>query len=261
MRYQLFQVDSFTDKIFCGNPACVIPLNEWLEDEILLKIARENSVPETAFFIKNGKSFHIRWFTPDLEMDLCGHATLATAFVIHSMLDYSIDEINFISKSGKLKVNYKDKFYYLNFPSRPAEKSTIPKIISNALNIQPLQVFKSRDYMLLYKNEQNIRDINIDREIFDKINLGNGGVIVTAKGDSADFVSRFFTPQSTILEDPVTGSSHYTLIPYWSSRLSKDNLISHQISNRGGTLICKNKNNRVVIGGQAVIFSSGWISL
>ena len=107
MRYQLFQVDSFTDKIFCGNPACVIPLNEWLEDEILLKIAQENSVPETAFFIKNGKSFHIRWFTPDLEMDLCGHATLATAFVIHSMLDYSIDEINFISKSGKLKVNYK----------------------------------------------------------------------------------------------------------------------------------------------------------
>ena len=257
MEYQIFQVDAFANEVFKGNQACVVPLIEWLPDDILLQIAKENAVAETAFFIHYGDVFHLRWFTPELEMDLCGHATLATAHVIKSELNYFSNEIFFKTLSGNLSVSFDDDFYYLNFPSRKAHKTILPKQIKSAFNIQPREVYKSRDYMLVYDNEEELHNIQIDRFVFDKINLGVGGVIVTAKGNTSDFVSRFFTPQASILEDSVTGSAHCTLIPFWSEILSKKKLTALQISERGGELFCENNGDRVLIGGQAVVFSKG----
>ncbi|OPC53372.1 PhzF family phenazine biosynthesis protein [Elizabethkingia bruuniana] len=261
MKLELYQIDSFTEDIFHGNPACVVPLKNWLPDEILLKIARENAVAETAFFIDNGDTIHLRWFTPEIEMDLCGHATLATAHCLASILNYQNDRIIFQTKSGELTVDAKDGFYYMDFPSRMPESSTLPDIITRSLNIQPKEVFKSRDYVLVYESEEDIKKIEIERSIFDLINLDPGGVVVTAAGTDSDFVSRYFTPQSSILEDPVTGSSHCSLIPFWSSRLGKDKLFARQLSERGGQLYCENKNERVIVAGKARTYSMGhlWI--
>jgi len=253
MIYPVYKVNTFTSDIFSGNPACVIPLKKWFSDDSLLKIAKDNAVPETAFFIDNGNDFDLRWFTPDIEIDLCGHATLATAHVLISILKHSSNRIRFKTCSGALIVSYVDDMYYLDFPSRKANAAILPKEIELALNIQPKQVFKSRDYMLVYDTQQEIENIEIDRFYFDQINLGYGGVIVTAKGDSVDFVSRFFTPQATILEDPVTGSAHCTLIPFWSSILMKQDLEAFQISKRGGYLICKDLSDRVIIAGKAQV--------
>ncbi len=261
MKYKIFQVDAFCNQIFSGNPACVVPLNEWLSDNIMLKIAKENAVSETAFFIEKDGEIHLRWFTPDIEIDLCGHATLATAFVMKSMLNYSSNELIFKTKSGELKVKYKENYYFLDFPTRKPIHSSLPSIIRSALNIPPKEVFKARDYMLIYESEQQIRNLTINRHVFDQINLGFGGVITTAIGKQVDFVSRYFTPQATILEDPVTGSAHCTLIPYWSTRLSKRKLIALQLSDRGGKILCENNTDRVSIGGQAKMFMHGTIFL
>ena len=261
MNYKIYQIDSFTNEIFRGNPACVVPLNEWLSDSILLKIAQENSVAETAFFISNKKSFELRWFTPDQEIDLCGHATLAAAYVLKSILKYPFSEIVFQTMSGTLKVNCVDNFYYLMFPSREPKKASLNKELELSLNIQPKEVFRSRDFMLVYDTQKEIEEIKINRYYFDQINLGHGGVIVTSRGISSDFVSRYFTPQATFLEDPVTGSAHCTLIPFWSSRLSKNKLLALQISERGGRLLCVNKLDHVIIGGEAVLYSKGKIRI
>ena len=257
MKHQLFQIDAFTDKIFGGNPACVVPLTEWLPHDMLLKIAKENAVPETAFFVDKGDRVHLRWFTPDIEMDLCGHATLATSHALKSILDYPHDKIVYETASGELTVTVKDNMYYLNFPSRMPVAAELPQIIKQSLSIQPQEVYKARDYLLVYDKEQDIKDIEIDRQQFDKINLDPGGVIVTAKGEECDFVSRFFTSQSTILEDPVTGSAHCSLIPLWASRLGKEELEAMQLSDRMGKLHCQNSGDRVIIGGRAKTYSIG----
>ena len=257
MNYPLYQVDAFTDSLFKGNPACVVPLKAWLPDKILLKIAKENAVAETAFFIDCRDHFQLRWFTPDIEMDLCGHATLAASHVIKSILKYSKKELLFKTISGDLSVTSDGELYYLNLPSRPTSRAELPSQIKLALSHQPQQIFKSRDYLLVYKNEEQIKQLEINRALFDKINLGQGGVIVTAKGTHNDFVSRFFTPQATILEDPVTGSAHCSLIPFWSSILSKQNMLASQLSERGGTLYCKNLGQRVIVGGKAITYSKG----
>ncbi|WBV57621.1 PhzF family phenazine biosynthesis protein [Chryseobacterium daecheongense] len=257
MKLELYQIDAFTDELFRGNPACVVPLKEWLPDETLLKIAMENAVAETAFFIDLGSRIHLRWFTPEIEMDLCGHATLATAHCLISVLNYSRNEIIFETKSGDLKVTYRDGLYYLDFPSRMPSPSSLPDLISKSLNIQPKEVFKSRDYVLVYDNEDDIRNIKIDRQIFDKINLDPGGVIVTAKGDHSDFVSRYFTSQASILEDPVTGSAHCSLIPFWSDRLGKKDLFAMQLSERLGKLYCEDQGDRVIIAGKAKTYAAG----
>ena len=254
--YKIFQVDAFTDTLFKGNPACVVPLKKWLPDGLLLKIAKENSVAETAYFIEYEDHFHLRWFTPDIEIDLCGHATLAAAHVIKTELN-SNDEIKFKTLSGTLSVHYKEDMYYLNLPSRKPINADLPNEIKLALNIQPNFILKSRDYLLVYNNEQEIKALKIDRSSFDKINLGHGGVIATASGNNVDFVSRFFTPQATILEDPVTGSAHCSLIPYWANILSKNKLIASQYSQRGGTLYCENKGDRVLVAGKAITYSKG----
>lgn len=247
--------------MFSGNPACVIPLKEWLSDELLLKIAKENAVPETAFFVKKNNKIHLRWFTPEIEMDLCGHATLATAHCLKTILEYPKKSILFETLSGDLTVHIKKDKYYLDLPSRMSVASKLPEVIRSSLSIQPKEIYKSRDYLLVYDTEQDIINIKIDKQIFDQINLDPGGVIVTSKGENCDFVSRFFTPQASILEDHVTGSAHCSLIPFWSLRLSKNKLNAIQISDRGGKLHCQNKKNRVIISGKAKTYSIGnlWI--
>lgn len=257
MKLNLYQIDAFTDKIFGGNPACVVPLDKWLSDEILLKIAKENAVAETAFFVDKGDKIHLRWFTPEIEMDLCGHATLATAHCLKTILDYKKDEIVFETLSGGLNILLDEGLYIMDFPSRMPLNDNLPKTIENSLNIKPIEVLKSRDYVLVYKDETDIRNIIIDRQLFDQINLDPGGVIVTARGDNCDFVSRFFTPQASILEDPATGSAHCSLIPYWAGKLNKNKLYALQISERVGKLYCENKGDRVLISGQAKTYSMG----
>ena len=259
MELDIYQIDAFTDKVFGGNPACVIPLKEWLPENTLLKIAKENSVSETAFFIDNGKSVKLRWFTPELEMDLCGHATLATAHCMKSLLNYPKDTIHFETLSGTLTVSINNGLYSLDLPSRPPMTATLPLFIKSSLNFQPLEVFKSRDYLLLFESEEQIKNIKINRQHFDKVSLGTGGVILTAKGENCDFVSRFFTPQALILEDPVTGSSHCSLVPFWSSRLQKKELTAFQLSQRGGVLSCENKNDRILLTGSAKTYLVGKI--
>ena len=262
MTLDLYQIDAFTDRLFGGNPACVVPLTSWLPDDLLLKIAKENAVAETAYFISNGDSFNLRWFTPEYEMDLCGHATLATAHVLKSILHHPSDHLIFHTRSGDLSVLIEQERYILDFPSRKPVPASLPDIIKSSINIQPKEVLKARDYVLVYDTERDIKNIAFNRAIFDQINLSPGGVIVTAPGDECDFVSRFFTSQSAILEDPVTGSAHCTLIPYWSERLDKKEMVALQISDRVGKLWCTDKNDRVWIGGMAITYSIGrcWVA-
>jgi PhzF family phenazine biosynthesis protein len=251
MKIELYQVDAFTNE----------PLKDWLPDELLFQITRENAVAETAFFIIHEDHIHLRWFTPEVEMDLCGHATLATAHVLTTILNYGKETIVFRTLSGELTVRVDHGRYILDFPSRKPVTATLPANIKNALNLLPTEVLKSRDYVLVYENEQHIRDIRINRQVFDEINLDTGGVIVTAKGDDCDFVSRFFTPQALILEDPVTGSAHCSLIPFWSERLKLKEMHAKQISERVGNLYCVDQGKRVLISGEAKTYSSGTIWL
>ena len=261
MTLELYQIDAYTDTIFGGNPACVVPLTEWLPDALLLKIAKENAVAETAFFINKGDSIHLRWFTPDIEMDLCGHATLATAHCLQTLLQYSQPVMRFKTSSGTLTVTREADMYYLDFPSRVAEPATLSEVMTQALSITPKEVYKARDYLLVYEAQDDIAKLKINRQLFDQINLDPGGVIVTAPGTTSDFVSRFFTPQAAILEDPVTGSAHCSLIPFWVERLEKETLEAIQISDRKGYLQCTLKGDRVLIGGKARTYSVGrfWI--
>ena len=261
MKLPIFQVDAFTDKVFGGNPAAVCPLEHWLPDDIMQKIALENSVAETAFFIPLHDGFEIRWFTPEIEMDLCGHATLATAHVIARHLNYSLPSIKFQSKSGELMVAVENELLTLNFPSRKPEPCDIPQIILDAIQVSPVEVLKSRDYVLVFETEEVVRRIEPNQSILDQINLDPGGIVVTAKGDEVDFVSRFFTPQASIFEDPVTGSAHCSLIPYWSERLGKESMHALQVSPRVGKLFCKNLGERVLIAGEAVTYLEGSITI
>jgi len=262
MKLPLYQVDAFTENTFGGNPACVVPMESWLPNRTLLQIAQENAVAETAFFIDRGDKIQLRWFTPEIEMDLCGHATLATAHCLKTILNYPANEMIFVTQSGELTVSVKNNRYLMDFPSRMPLASELPDIIGGALNMAPKEVYKSRDYLLVYDTEQQVANIKVDRHIFDQINLDPGGVIVTAKGEQYDFVSRFFTPQASILEDPVTGSAHCSLIPFWAQRLGKDILNAVQISDRVGELYCENKRDRVIIGGRAKTYAIGslWTS-
>ena len=255
MKLQSYQVDSFTDKIFCGNPAVVVVLDEQLPDDILKLIARENAAPETAFIIRQGEEYWLRWFTPDIEMDLCGHATLAAAHILFTELAYPNETIFFRTVSGILKVSREGTYYLMDFPMREGVTASLPEEILDSLNIKPKEVYKARDYMLVYPSQREIELIEINRSIFDEINLNTGGVIVTAPGDNCDCVSRFFTPQATILEDPVTGSAHCTIAPYWGKRLRKETIHAKQLSSRGGEMQCTLAEERVIIRGTAVTYS------
>ncbi len=253
----VYQVDAFTDKAFRGNSACVVPLSSQLPDETLLSIAKENAVAETAFFIPKGEHYGLRWFTPDIEMDLCGHATLATAHVLFNHLGYNKKCLQFDTLSGLLLVEKEDDLLVLDFPLRKPAPATLPEEIFEGLNILPKEVYKARDYVLVYDSEEDIRRLAPDRTKFDRINLDPGGVIVTAKADTVDFVSRFFTPQASIFEDPVTGSAHCSLAPFWAERLGKNKLEALQLSERQGRLYCEICGERVKIKGQSVTVMIG----
>ena len=260
MQLHLYQVDAFTSKIFSGNPACVVPLSEWLSDDLLLKIAKENAVAETAFFVDTGYKFHLRWFTPEMEMDLCGHATLATAHALIDVRKYKGKKITFETRSGDLEVTVEDSedpVYTLNFPSRKPTEVPMPKLLRDSINIQPQKVLKARDLVLVYEKEEDIKNIEINRLFFDQLELGTGGVIFTAPGQDCDFVSRFFTPRASVFEDPVTGSAHCSLIPYWSQILNKKELVAQQISERKGNIFCQDLDDRVLIGGRARTYAVG----
>lgn len=261
MKLPLYQIDAFTNKIFAGNPACVVPLEEWLPDDLLLKIAQENAVAETAFFVEKGSKVHLRWFTPETEMDLCGHATLAAAHTLKTILNYPGEKIIFGTLSGELEVVVENSLYTLNFPSRNPVATSLPSDLKKAINIQPQEVLKARDFVLVFSSEEEVKNIKIDRTHFDKLQLGTGGVIFTAKGTDSDFVSRFFTPGASVFEDPVTGSAHCSLIPYWSKKLGKNKMTAKQISERGGNLICEDLKDRVLISGNARTYSEGFLYL
>ena len=261
MDLKIFHIDAFVSEFCKGSTACIVPLDDWLQDIDLLKISRRNSVPETAFIIIKKNKVLLRWFTPEIEMDLCGHATLAAAHCLINELKYNSDKIIFETLSGMLEVHVKKNVYQLNFPSRIPLQTILPNIIKKAISIQPKFVLKSRDYILVYECESDIKNISVDKKILDQINLDPGGVCVTSVGNSSDFVSRFFTPQSSILEDPVTGSAHCSLVPYWAAILKKHTLKALQISDRGGLLICENKGKRVTIGGKAITFFKEKLSL
>ena len=261
MKIPIFQVDAFSSKIFGGNPAAVCPLSEWLSDEEMLQIAAENNLSETAFFVAEEEGYYLRWFTPEYEIDLCGHATLATAHVLFQHLGYPKESIHFNSKSGLLSVTKKDQLLTLDFPVRTPEPAPLPPIIAEGIGKAPKEVLKSRDYVLVYESEEDIQAMKPNQSLLDTINLDPGGIIVTAPGTNADFVSRFFTPQASVFEDPVTGSAHCSLVPYWAEKLNKTKLHAQQLSKRGGDLWCELKENRVLISGRAATYLEGFIEI
>jgi PhzF family phenazine biosynthesis protein len=261
MKLKIYFVDAFTNKVFSGNPAAVCPLNEWLSDSLMQNIAMENNLAETAFYVKHDNGFHIRWFTPSTEVDLCGHATLASAFVLFNLEQYKENTINFFtSRSGILTVKKEGALLSMNFPSDIFKQVEPFKELTDGFDIKPFEILKGKsDYMLVFENEDQIKKLT---PRFNAISLLNcRGVIVTAKGDHSDFVSRFFAPQSGINEDPVTGSSHTTLIPYWAKKLCKNELSAIQLSERRGHLKCKYLNHRVEISGEAKLYLTGVINV
>lgn len=259
MELPIYQVDAFTDKIFGGNPAAIVPLQEWLPDETLQKIALENNLSETAFFVPNDTGFHLRWFTPTVEIDLCGHATLATSWVIFNQLKYNKSVITFESLSGELTVTRTDDALTLNFPVWPYEQIEIDPRITNALGVKPVELYKAPDWLAVYDNVSTIQNMAPDMQKLSEIKECRG-IIVTAKGsDDIDFVSRWFGPNEGIDEDPVTGSAHCVLSPYWAEKLNKKMFNAKQISPRGGDLICELKDNRVFITGNATLYLKGTI--
>jgi PhzF family phenazine biosynthesis protein len=255
MRIRYYHVDAFSCETFRGNPAGVCPLDEWLSDEALQSVAAENNLSETAFFTKEHDYYRLRWFTPAMEVDLCGHATLASAFVMFSKLGCGGDRIHFESRSGTLMATRRGDLIELDFPSRPAEPCITPKELVAALGCEPREVLRSRDYLAVFDSPDDVAALKPDFDLMLKLDCL--GVIVTARGSNCDFVSRFFAPRAGIPEDPVTGSAHCSLIPFWSARLGKTELFARQISRRGGELWCRELGDRVGIGGRAVIYSRG----
>lgn len=260
MRIPIFQVDAFTRKAFGGNPAAVCPLPRWLPDARLQAIAAENNLSETAFFVKKGGTYELRWFTPVVEIDLCGHATLASAHVLFNHLGYKKDEIIFQSrKSGELRTSKKRGRLYLDFPAGEPKPVETPPDLIQGLGRDPLETYKGRDYLALLAKEADVAAIVPDLVALSK--LDTVGIIATAPGDSCDFVSRFFAPRVGVPEDPVTGSAHTLLIPFWGKRLNKTSMRALQISARRGELHCEWRGERVLIGGHAVTYMKGAIEI
>lgn len=260
MKLRIFQADAFASERFRGNPAAVVPLTQWLADETMQKIALENNLSETAFFIPEGDHFHIRWFTPKAEVRLCGHATLATAHILFNELGYEGNSIDFESKSGILTVRKTRNKLQLNFPADFATEVVPAPIFSDAFGANPLATFKGRtDYLLLFDSEATIRNLQPDIQLL--LSTDARGIMVTAPGDEVDFVSRFFAPAVGVNEDPVTGSAHTTMIPFWAKRLGKNDLTAKQLSARGGELWCTLSGDRVLIAGNAVTYLKGEIEI
>ncbi len=262
MSLPIYQLDAFTNQIFGGNPAAVVPLDTWLPDATMQTIAAENNLAETAFYVPTDSGFHIRWFTPTVEVDLCGHATLATAYVLFHLQNYPKDRISFESRSGELIVCKEGDWLILDFPKDTLHKQLLspPALLEALGETVPVEILRGKtDFMVVLENEQQVRDLQPDVIVLST--LPARGVIVTAKGDEVDFVSRFFAPQSGIAEDPVTGSAHTTLTPYWADKLGKTELSALQVSPRGGVLKTKLMGDRVEIAGQVRLYLKGTIEI
>lgn len=268
MKLNLYQVDAFADKLFTGNPAAVIPLTKWIEDDLMQKLAMENNLAETVFFVpsanpgegEKNQSFDIRWFTPAAEINLCGHATLASAFVLYTILGYDQPKIIFHSKSGPLVVEKKRDIYMMDFPSwKPERISEYPSNLQQALGIKELvAVYKHRDLLVELNTEE---DVLLAAPDFTTLKKMNEKIIITAPGKNVDFVSRFFAPNFGVDEDPVTGSAHSQLIPFWSEKLNKTTMQARQLSLRGGNVSCQQKRERVMMGGTCVFYMKGEITI
>lgn len=257
-----FQIDAFTDTLFAGNPAAVCILDKWLPEDIMQSIAAENNLAETAFVVPTEKTFEIRWFTPSTEVDLCGHATLASAFVFFNLLSYSEPLIQFHSpRSGLLTVHKKKNMLFLDFPTDMLESiSGQHNLFEACIGVKPIEVYKGKtDYIVVIDNESSLK--SLQPNLAEIAKLQARGLVVTAKGDHVDFVSRFFAPQSGINEDPVTGSAHTSLLPIWAQKLGKTHLIANQLSTRGGHLTCEFNQSRCLIGGKAKLYLTGEIHL
>lgn len=259
MKIPYYHVDAFTGNRFAGNPAGVCLLKEWPVDGVLQKIAFENNLSETAFVVPRGDTFDLRWFTPTMEVDLCGHATLAAGFVLYEYGGYQGAAVAFQSRSGLLRVTREGDLLFLDFPSRPPGPCATPEALLRGLGHRPVEVRRARDYFAVYGSEEDIVGLQPKMEALSELDAL--GVIVTAPGRTVDFVSRFFAPKAGIPEDPVTGSAHCTLIPYWSEKLSTRRLRALQLSPRGGEIFCEALGERVKIGGKAVIYLRGEIEI
>lgn len=259
MQLKIYQVDAFTDKVFEGNPAAVVPLESWLSDTQMQKIAMENNLSETAFFLQEGEVYHLRWFTPVDEVDMCGHATLASAYVLFELLKHPSNEVTFNTKSGFLKVLKKEDQYEMDFPLQEVEPCDVPKKLLQAFETTPLVCFNSMDYILVFETEDEVRNTKPNLELLQEIDLR--GVIITTKSQEYDFVTRFFAPKYGIDEDPVTGSAFTQLVPMWNQIVEKESFHAKQVSSRGGEVFCKLQNHRVLISGQAVKYLEGVIDI
>lgn len=259
MKIPIYQVDAFTAKLFGGNPAAVCPLEKWLDESIMQNIAAENNLSETAFFIKKGKDYELKWFTPEVEINLCGHATLASAHVLFNHLGCKEEIIKFQTRSGELSASKSGDLISLDFPASKPSQVSEPRGLSEALGRNPVSVFKSRDIMALLENEEGVLSVKPDFKRL--ISIDAHAIIITAPGEKCDFVSRFFAPRQGINEDPVTGSAHTTLIPFWAERLKKKKLHAMQLSKRTGELFCEHLGERVLISGRAVTYMTGEIDM
>jgi predicted PhzF superfamily epimerase YddE/YHI9 len=256
----IYQIDAFSDKVFGGNPAAICPLDQWLPDETLQAIASENNLAETAYFVRTGERYHLRWFTPAVEVALCGHATLASAYVLFHLLNLQADAVYFDTKSGELVVKPVGDLLVMDFPSQPPRAITVDAGFEHAMGGKaPQEILAARDCLLAYQSEEEVLALQPDMEALKRLNYF--GFIATARGKDCDFVSRFFAPKQGIPEDPVTGSAHCTLIPYWAEKLGKTSLLGRQVSARRGEIFCKLNGDRVEIAGHCAFYLKGEISI
>lgn len=261
MKLDLYQIDAFTDKVFGGNPAAVCILPEWLPDDILQNIATENNLSETAFLVEDTEAYQLKWFTPKAEIDLCGHATLASGYLVLDILKLRQNKVVFDSHTaGELIVTKDNNWLMMDFPARPPEPIEAPANLKDIIKTDFVEVRASRDLFVVLESQKDVEQLEPDLNLL--LDIEQLGLIVTAPASetSIDFVSRFFVPKLNIPEDPVTGSAHSNLIPYWAEKLGKKDLMAKQISQRGGTLKCAHNRNRVSIGGQAVLYLKGEIT-
>jgi PhzF family phenazine biosynthesis protein len=257
MELPIYQVDAFTDRLFAGNPAAVCPLDAWLPDAAMQAIAAENNLSETAFFVPRGEDYDLRWFTPTVETELCGHATQASGFIVMNRLAPHRSSVRFHTQSGPLTVTRRDDMFAIDLPAQPPELCTMPPKFVAGLGRKPAQILGAKKYLALYDSQADVAALAPDTAAM--MDIDRDGVIVSAPGTDCDFVSRYFAPHAGIPEDPVTGSAHCTLVPYWAKRLGKSKLHARQISRRGGELFCELKGDRVVIAGRAALYLEGRI--
>lgn len=257
MNVPIYQVDAFASKLFAGNPAAICPLEDWLPDSTMQSIAAENNLAETAFYVVKNGNYHLRWFTPGFEIDLCGHATLATAHVVMELRREVTGRVAFATKSGELVVTRDGDLYAMDFPARSPVEIPANAALVEALGAKPKQIMAARDYFCIFETEAEVRAVTPDMNKLAA--LEKFGTIVTAPGTDCDFVSRFFAPAAGVPEDPVTGSAHCTLIPYWAARLGKTKMFARQVSARGGELWCEHRGERVTMAGRAVKYLEGTI--